>query len=119
LYYSTQFVVARSAQLFGLLLNDKRKQNETAIFRLTNGVAKLKECSAAVSHLESNLKEMLLAAEEKSEVSAGIANRVSAEKEIVEKATGEANEEAEKVGEMQTKISAQQAEAEGEVSSFD
>jgi len=113
--HSTPKTYLEFLKLYGLLLNKKREENDTAIHRLKNGVTKLQECSTAVSHLESNLKEMLLAAEEKREVSEGIANRVSAEKEIVEKATNEANVEKGKVEKMQTEIAAQQAEAEAEL----
>ncbi|GMH98843.1 hypothetical protein TrLO_g14194 [Triparma laevis f. longispina] len=113
--HSTPKTYLEFLKLYGLLLNSKREENSGAIMRLKNGVTKLKSCAEAVTHLESNLKEMLLEAEEKREVSEGIANRVSAEKAIVEGATAEANVEKDKVEKMQVEISAQQAEAEGEL----
>ena len=113
--HSTPKTYLEFLKLYGLLLGTKREENSTATMRLKNGVTKLNACAEAVTHLESNLKEMLLEAEEKREVSEGIANRVSAEKAVVEQATAEANVEKEKVMKMQEEISAQQADAEAEL----
>ena len=113
--HSTPKTYLEFLKLYGLLLGQKRDENSTAISRLKSGVTKLEACAEAVTHLESNLKEMLLGAEEKREVSEGIANRVSAEKAVVEQATAEANVEKEKVEKMQAEISAQQADAEAEL----
>jgi dynein heavy chain len=113
--HSTPKTYLEFLKLYGLMLNKKTEENSTASFRLSNGVEKLKACSEAVTHLESNLKEMLLEAEEKREVSEGIANRVSAEKKIVEAATADANVEKDKVEVMQKEIGAQQADAEADL----
>ncbi|GMH47852.1 hypothetical protein TrLO_g3977 [Triparma laevis f. longispina] len=94
------------------LLKNKREENDAASFRLSNGVAKLKECGDAVDVLKADLAIMVKDATEKSAVAAGIAKTVSEEKAVVEFESEKANEEAIKTEAFALEVSKKQADAE-------
>ena len=94
------------------LLKEKRAENDSASFRLSNGVAKLKECADAVDVLKADLAVMVKDANEKASVAGGISETVSREKAIVEFESEKANEEATKVAEIQKDVTKKQADAE-------
>jgi len=86
------------------LLAAKRLENDTASFRLSNGVAKLKECGDSVDALKADLAIMVEDANGKAATAAGIAKVVSEEKAVVEFETEKANEEAAKVAIIQKEV---------------
>lgn len=109
--YTTPKSYLEMLHLFLHLLSKRRSDTDASMKRLQNGVEKLIRAAGDVVELEANLKIMLVSAEDKRAVAAGIAEDVRKEKEIVEQENARAIVEAAKVKEIQTEVAVKQADA--------
>lgn len=109
--YTTPKSYLEMLHLYQSMLTRKRQETDAGIYRLQNGVEKLIRAAEDVVSLEGNLKIMLDSAEEKRKVAEGIAQNVQREKDGVEVENENARVEEQKVAEIQTVVSAKQADA--------
>ncbi|KAA0166994.1 hypothetical protein FNF28_02917 [Cafeteria roenbergensis] len=110
--YTTPKSYLELLKLYNKLLGEKRSESERAIQRLSDGLDKLRETADAVEQIEADLKVSLADAEVKKTTSEGIAERVAANKAIVEEETAKANIEAATCAEIAADVSEKQATAE-------
>ena len=110
--YTTPKSYLEMVKLYQVFLKKKWQETDAKIYRLANGVEKLTKAAEDVVVLEAKLQTMLVEAEEKGKVAAGIASKVQKEKAIVEAENAKARIEAQKVTAIQNDVAAQQASAE-------
>jgi dynein heavy chain, axonemal len=109
--YTTPKSYLEMLKLYIGILAKKRKETDKSIERLHHGIEKLQKAAADVVELEANLKVMLESAEEKRVVAQAMAEKVQAERVIVEQENNNAKIEAEKVEKIQAEVAAKQADA--------
>jgi len=114
--YTTPKSYLELLSLYKTMLETKRQENDTAVTRLSTGIVRLNDAAEATQTLEAKLKDMLIGAEEKRELSEAIAAKLSIEKDVVGKETEKAQVEQEAVAKLKDTISAQQADAEKDLS---
>ena len=92
--------------LYTQMLQNKREENSTTRERMERGVNRLESTAEVVSHLEANLKDMLVKAEEKRIEAEAQAEEVERESEIVARETAAANVEREKCDRIAKEVQA-------------
>jgi len=102
-------------KLYGGLLAEKRRMQDSGIERLGNGLTKLNETAALVGKLQTDLAVMVEDAEKKKETAEGIAEVVSREKAIVEVETDKAQKEAALVAIVEKESSAMAADTKADL----
>ena len=107
--FSTPKTYLELLRLYARLLGQKSAEAGDGIDRLDGGLAKLKETGEAVAKLEAALSVMLEEAEAKKENAEGIARIASQEQAVVQAATAEANEEADKCHHIAMDVTDKQA----------
>jgi len=109
--YTTPKSFLELLALYTKLLGDKRSDVDKSIQRLSDGLTKLRETADKVEQIEATLKISLEEAAIKRTTAEGIAEEVSANKEIVEAESAKANVEAEKCAVIQADVSKKAAVA--------
>jgi len=110
--YTTPKSFLELLKLYGGLLENKRKDADSAIERLANGLQKLRETAAAVTQIAQDLGVSLEEADQKRTVAEGIAEVVSKEKAIVEVETAKAQIQAADVAKIQLEVGEKQRSTE-------
>eukprot|EP00981_Chlorochromonas_danica_P012313 scaffold4815_cov184-Ochromonas_danica.AAC.1 len=109
--YTTPKSYLEMLKLYINMLAKKRAATDKSIERLRHGIEKLQKAAEDVVELEANLKIMLESAEEKRIMAEGMAEKVNAERMMVEQENENAKVEAQKVAQIQAEVSAKQADA--------
>jgi len=113
--YTTPKSYLELLKLYSTLLDKKRREADSAIDRLANGLTKLRETAAAVTRIEADLKISLEEADQKRTVAEGIAEVVSKEKAIVEVETAKAQVKAKEVAQIQEEVMEKQRSTESDL----
>ena len=110
--YTTPKSYLELLKLYKKLLAEKRSSSERGIQRLSDGLDRLRETADAVEQIEADLKISLADAEVKKTTSEGIAERVAANKAVVEEETAKANMEADRCAIIKAEVAEKQFTAE-------
>ncbi|RYH29930.1 hypothetical protein EON65_06785 [archaeon] len=109
--YTTPKSYLEMLKLYIGMLAKKRANTDKGTERLQHGIEKLQQAADDVIELEANLKIMLEAAEEKRIVAEAMAEKVTAERLVVEQENENAKVEAAKVATIQAEVAVKQADA--------